>query len=111
MKLTYRGVSYDYTPAPVEVTEGQLGGKYRGLDWRFCTVKKEYVQQPNVELKYRGVSYNTGASEVAETVSTTAPSLSASDKARVLMLNRHRNEHNRQRALLLRLNEEIGHAI
>ncbi|MCU0534327.1 MAG: DUF4278 domain-containing protein [Hydrococcus sp. Prado102] len=35
MKLTYRGVSYEYNPVVVETTTGQVGGKYRGLDWRF----------------------------------------------------------------------------
>ena len=29
-KLTYRGVSYEPTPPPVDVTEAEMTGKYRG---------------------------------------------------------------------------------
>lgn len=100
MKLTYRGISYDYTPAPVETTEGELGGKYRGLDWRFCNAHKEFVQQPTVELKYRGVAHTTG--------SENQPVLSATEKARRLMLDRQRANQNRQRSLLSRVAAEIG---
>lgn len=102
MKLTYRGVSYDYTPADVETAEGELGGKYRGLDWRFCNVQKVRVQQPTVELlKYRGVAYTTDS---PETPVQSAPE----EKARSLMLDRQRVSQNRQRSLLSRAAAEIG---
>ena len=60
MKLQYRGVSYEYNLPEVETTLGEVGGKYRGLDWRFRNLKKPPVLQPRVSLKYRGVYYQTG---------------------------------------------------
>lgn len=58
MKLSYRGVSYDYDPPTLEVTEGEILGKYRGQIWRKHTGQNAPLQ-PIVELKYRGVSYYT----------------------------------------------------
>ncbi|AFY36588.1 hypothetical protein Lepto7376_0140 [[Leptolyngbya] sp. PCC 7376] len=61
MKLTYRGVSYDRAPASLEVTEGNILGKYRGqVTRRRCVVSS--VERPDVEsvlLHYRGGSYAT----------------------------------------------------
>ncbi|MBD2040548.1 DUF4278 domain-containing protein [Microcoleus sp. FACHB-672] len=103
MKLTYRGTAYDYTPAAVETTEGELAGKYRGLDWRFCNTHKELVQQPTVELKYRGVAHTTDSEKKS--------ALSTTEKARTLMLDRQRAGQNRQRSLLSRVAAEIGLAL
>ncbi|MGI0493586.1 DUF4278 domain-containing protein [Alkalinema pantanalense CENA528] len=38
MKLSYRGVHYEYTPPTLEVTEGEICGHYRGVEWRCRTV-------------------------------------------------------------------------
>ena len=57
MKLIYRGISYKYNPSVVETIEGKVGGKFRGLDWRFHNLKKPPVLQPPVNLTYRGVKY------------------------------------------------------
>ena len=46
MELCYRGVSYDYDSLFVATTVGQVGGKYRGQDWRLCNLNKTSVQQP-----------------------------------------------------------------
>lgn len=100
MKLCYRGVCYDYTPATVETTQSEFVGKYRGLDWRFCAVKKSPVQQTNVEMKYRGVAYNTN--------NVKTPTLSVSEKARSRMMNRQRASMKRQQAMLSRLNAEVA---
>ena len=100
MKLCYRGVCYDYTPATVETTQSEFVGKYRGLDWRFSTVKKAPVQQTNVELKYRGVAYNTN--------NLKTPVLSVSEKARSRMMDRQRETTKRQQSMLSRLNTEVG---
>ncbi|NEO17884.1 MAG: DUF4278 domain-containing protein [Moorea sp. SIO4A1] len=35
MKLRYRGLSYDVQPSLLEVTEGEIGGIYRGQNWRY----------------------------------------------------------------------------
>ena len=100
MELCYRGICYEYTPAAVEAKVGQLAGKYRGLDWQFCNMQKAPVQQTNVELKYRGVAYQMGSSD--------APALSATEKARSMMMNRQRMAEKRQRSLLARSGAEVG---
>lgn len=58
MKLSYRGVGYEYEPLTLEVTEGEILGKYRGANWRCHTLKEMSVPRPDVELSYRGVAYN-----------------------------------------------------
>jgi hypothetical protein len=92
-------------------------GKFRGVDIRFRTVTKAPVQQPNVDLMYRGVGYSTGttveAAPVAAVVTapvaaTGATTLSAEDKARLMMVNRHRTVKRRQQSMLARLATEAG---
>ena len=58
MQLCYRGVSYEYEATPVEILEGEVGGKYWGLPWRHTQVKlnKGLTAQPTYELYYRGVT-------------------------------------------------------
>ncbi len=88
MKLTYWGVSYEYNPSEVETTLGEVGGKYRGLDWRFHNLKKPPVLQPIVDLTYRGVRYSHGTTPTAEsTESAKTSAFSTQEKARSLMLN------------------------
>jgi hypothetical protein len=60
MKLTYRGVSYDYNPPVVQTNTSDDVGKFRGVDIRFRTVQKAPVQQPTLDLVYRGVAYQIG---------------------------------------------------
>jgi hypothetical protein len=109
MKLTYRGVSYEYNPPAVETTPGEVGGKYRGLDWRFRNLKKPPVLQPRVNLTYRGVRYQTGEATAPKTAeSATTPVLSTQDRARSLMLNKLRSLKNRQEAMLYRSATEVG---
>lgn len=62
MKLSYRGVNYEYTPPTLEVTEGEILGKYRGVGWHCHTLKEIPVPQPNMALTYRGVNYETNPS-------------------------------------------------
>ena len=40
MKLIYRGTAYEYNPPVVNAVEGNVGGKFRGLDWRFHNLKQ-----------------------------------------------------------------------
>lgn len=58
MKLCYRGVSYEHNPTTVEIIQGEVGGKYRGLPWRHTHVKmnKGLIAKTNYELYYRGVT-------------------------------------------------------
>lgn len=60
MKLSYRGASYEYNPPTLEVTEGEVMGRYRGAAWRCHTVKEMPYAQPRLDLSYRGVPYTTG---------------------------------------------------
>lgn len=124
MKLTYRGVSYDYTPPTVKSNVTDEVGKFRGVDIRFRTVKKAPVQQPTLDLVYRGVAYQTGTPEMApvaeaapvvEVVSVEAPAapvaastFNTEDRARMSMMNRHRSVKQRQQSMLARLATEAG---
>ncbi|MFH7245380.1 MAG: DUF4278 domain-containing protein [Spirulina sp.] len=115
MKLTYRGVSYDYTPPTTTLKTVDEVGKFRGVDIRFRTVTKAPVQQPTLDLMYRGVAYSTGATAEVAPVATpvTAPvatsaTISTEDKARMMMLNRHRSVKQRQQSMLARLATEAG---
>ncbi|MBE9181841.1 DUF4278 domain-containing protein [Oculatella sp. LEGE 06141] len=126
MKLTYRGVSYDYNPPQVEVSNSNTVGKYRGLDVRFRNPKKNPVQQPTLDLVYRNVAYTANAVpeaavaapvatpaaavaiEPVSTVPAIATVLSIHDRARSLMMNHHRSVKRRQQAMLSRLDAEVG---
>ncbi len=111
MKLSYRGISYEYNPPEVKTTQSGVAGKYRGLDWRFRNLDKSPVLQPSVNLKYRGVTYQTaGTPAVSSVESTKTPTLSTQDKARSLMLNYHKALQNRQASMLKRSAAELGSA-
>ena len=102
MKLTYRGISYEYNPVVVETTTGQVGGKYRGLDWRFRNLKKPPILAPRFNLTYRGVTYNQSDTVNQETA------VSIADKARTLMIDKTKNAKKRQQSLLSRTAAEIS---
>jgi hypothetical protein len=112
MKLTYRGVQYDYQPATIPVTETEVTGKYRGLDWRFRNLQKAPVLLPTTELTYRGVTYRKGETlpQTVPQVPTTSniPVLSTEDKARCLMFNRTKTIKKRQQAMLSRSASALG---
>lgn len=129
MKLTYRGVSYDYTPPKVEYGPIYASGQYRGAPVVFRTLKDIPIEQPSYNLKYRGVTYASGmaaqtqkrANEAAEgveatlampqtpeTTLVTAPATSILERARALMMGRHQMIRRREQAMLARLDEEVG---
>jgi hypothetical protein len=119
MQLIYRGVKYDYNPPAVEMNTTDEVGKFRGVDIRFRTVKRNPVQQPTLDLVYRGVPYTAGANDPAvkvapavapeaAPVASTAAAISTEDRARVAMLNRHRSVKRRQQSMLSRLATEAG---
>jgi hypothetical protein len=111
MQLTYRGVAYEYTPPAIDVQEGQLAGRYRGLDWKFCNPTKSYVQQPSLDLVYRGVAYNThGEQPVAKPINVPAvvPALKVVDRSRELMMKHQRSIKKRQQVMLSRLATQVG---
>ncbi|MEO1069478.1 MAG: DUF4278 domain-containing protein [Cyanobacteria bacterium J06638_6] len=119
MKLTYRGVSYDYNPPVVQTNGSDDVGKFRGVDIRFRSIQKAPVQQPTLDLVYRGVAYQTGTPEAAPVLEpaaaaapTAAPAVAATlnteAKARMSMMNRHRSVKQRQQSMLARLAVEAG---
>ena len=103
MKITYRGVSYDYNPPTVTVKESNVAGKFRGLDWRFHNLEKPPVLQPPVNLTYRGVSYSNRPTMTPETTPA-----SVQEKSRWLILNRKKAAKNRHDAMLRRTSCELG---
>ena len=105
MKLIYRGVSYEYNPPVVETVEGKVGGKYRGLDWRFHNLKKPPVLQPPVNLTYRGVTYANRPTATPETVPT---GQNIQQQERWLMLNKEKAARNRAESMLRRSAHEVG---
>ena len=59
MKLTYRGIQYDYNPPMLEVTESDIVGQYRGHAVRFGYARHIPIPQPAERMTYRGVAYQT----------------------------------------------------
>ncbi|HHP7232531.1 MAG TPA: DUF4278 domain-containing protein [Xenococcaceae cyanobacterium] len=103
MKITYRGVSYDYNPPVVAVKESDVAGKFRGLDWRFHNLKKPLTLQPPVNLTYRGVAYSNRPATNQEAAPT-----SVNEKSRWLILNRQKAAKNRNDSMLRRASHEVG---
>ena len=105
MKLVYRGVSYDYNPPQVAVTEGLVTGKFRGLDWRFHNLKKPLVLQPPVNLTYRGVDYNNRPTTAQEQSVTGA---NINERARYRLLRQEKAVNSRAASMLIRTAHELG---
>lgn len=59
MKLTYRGVSYDYNPPMLEVTESEVACQYRNQPARYTYVRHVPIPQAAEKLTYRGTAYQT----------------------------------------------------
>lgn len=60
MKLTYRGVSYDYDPNQRQINDLDAVGSYRGAAIRFLPTVPQRTRA--VGLKYRGASYDESLS-------------------------------------------------
>ena len=135
MKLTYRGISYTYTPNPIFKYGPVFAmGNYRGALLSFCTVEN-IPEQPRFDLTWRGIPYRSGtevqmvqptvgvaASETSSTGSaakgeanvsskepeTVTPKLSVLEQARNLFVRHHQKTRQREQSMLGRLNEEVG---
>jgi Domain of unknown function (DUF4278) len=59
MLLTYRGVTHEGNFVPLEMEEGAIAGKYRGVDWRYRYPRHVPQSEPKPYRQYRGVSYST----------------------------------------------------
>ena len=55
MKLQYRGISYNYNPATLEVGIGEVTGKFRGQQWTSHNLKQVPTLKPSAHMVYRGV--------------------------------------------------------
>jgi len=60
MKLTYRGVSYEPNNPISELIQTEVGGKYRGAEWKPRYPRHIPVPPLAVDLKYRGINYSIG---------------------------------------------------
>lgn len=72
MKLTYRGVPYEQTPVNLEVTEGDILGRYRGQAVHSHLLATS-LERPEVEstlLHYRGHGYRKLQATVQGAVAT-----------------------------------------
>lgn len=102
MKLTYRGVTYNYNPQPLNLNNSH---------------------PTTTELKFRGNLYQTNLPtdlpeviDAAATISSTAATpaaqpattVSIEERARELMMNHHKMVKRRQQAMLTRLAASVG---
>jgi len=55
MKLSYRGVNYEFTLPNLEVTEGEILGMYRGVSWRCNTLLETSIPRVDRTLNYPNV--------------------------------------------------------
>lgn len=108
MKLTYRGVAYDYTPPEVAVQSSGMRGNYRGVKHQFHTSTAASSQQQDSDLIYRGVAYHVGnnAEKVAQATAAHRPDVD--DLARSLMIANHSSIKNREQSQLLRTGLDVG---
>lgn len=122
MKLTYRGVRYDYVPSPA-LKAGSLfaQGMYRGAAIGFRPIDN-VPDAPGIDLQWRGVAYHSGKTEAAEVTAalpaspsapTTAPvevptPMTMADRSRSLFLSHHRRIRRREQGMLVRLAQKIG---
>ena len=67
MKLTYRGVTYEQSRCSLEMKEGEILGKYRGMPVheRVLASPIERPEMDSVELTFRGGSYLSPQVKVA----------------------------------------------
>jgi hypothetical protein len=125
MKLTYRGVSYDFTPNPAPKLGKTIDtGHYRGAPVVFKALA-EVPAQPGAALTWRGVPYRSGiAAPVASVVTAELPAVAASvvapvaiaetapisisDLARNLFIRRHQRSRRREQGMMVRLAAEVG---
>ncbi|MDJ0900612.1 MAG: DUF4278 domain-containing protein [Xenococcus sp. MO_188.B8] len=57
MKLHFHGQTYDSPHVELPVDEGQVGGRYRGSQWRIHRIHQQHRRQNSAQLTYRGVHY------------------------------------------------------
>lgn len=121
MKLTYRGVSYDYNPVDVKSSDAVAEGQYRGAAYRVRQQQATLAQQPSLDLKYRGVAYVTDPNPVsvadvavvpavAVAVATVQPNAvtHTEEQMRSLAMGHHRAAKQREQSVLGRFANQVG---
>ncbi|MEM7553388.1 MAG: DUF4278 domain-containing protein [Cyanobacteria bacterium P01_A01_bin.84] len=66
MRLTYRGVVYEYSPISYKPVIGETGGSYRGQHWRRNQATHIKMNRTTAQLKYRGLAYYIGKPQEVE---------------------------------------------
>ncbi|MEB3213243.1 MAG: DUF4278 domain-containing protein [Leptolyngbyaceae bacterium] len=61
MKLRFLGTEYDCSTEAMTASEGPVGGKYRGAEWRTKQYNVAPRHQSDVTLHYRGRAYRSDA--------------------------------------------------
>ena len=58
MRLQFRGKIYEAPHIEWDVSEGEVGGLYRGKPWKVHHLKEKHRQNHSkTELTYRGIHY------------------------------------------------------
>ncbi|MGR3276366.1 DUF4278 domain-containing protein [Acaryochloris marina NIES-2412] len=115
MKLTYRGIDYDYRPPVINYGNSAGVGKYRGSTYSRQNLQKTPVPQVSDDLTYRGVAYHTGESltDTPQSQRDDQPEIreadwvSVTEEARWLMMDHHRIIKHRQQSMLGRATSKI----
>jgi hypothetical protein len=58
MQLTYRGIDYEPETTFLDITEGEVAGKYRGQPWCYHYPRHIPDLEPKLGLQYRGIHYS-----------------------------------------------------
>lgn len=59
MRLQFRGKIYEKPQTEWNVTEGEVGGLYRGKPWKVHCLKEQHrTHHDKSELTYRGIHYH-----------------------------------------------------
>lgn len=112
MKLCYRGVSYEREPLTLEVTEGEIVGKYRGQTWHYHYPRHVPPVQSKTHLTYRGLSYGACSVLPEELESMAQPSVKQISKVTKTHLeNIHRNIKHRVQIAQAKGDENLMHLL
>jgi hypothetical protein len=110
MKLSYRGVKYNYNPPTFAGTVPLHQGVYRGVAFTSEQPIVE-VDEPERELTYRGVTYRRGGKAATRDMVLAGlanNSLNVDELARRLMTDKKMAAKNLQESMVARSAAEIG---
>ncbi len=57
MKLSFRGISYNYDPVTLKPTNTEIEGTYRGIHWKNHPYANSRHSHELKNMTYRGVHY------------------------------------------------------